>query len=257
MYHAFLVDDEPLILKGIESIFNWQKYGFEVAGMAGHAEEALEMILQTKPDVLFTDIRMGSVSGLQLLSMLEKANFRSRVVIITGYADFTYAQEAIRQQVFDYCLKPISASTAENLLIRLKKALDQDNGICEDGEEAKINRKLVQIDNIRFRKLMRYLYQYYSENFTLSILAEKFGLNENYCCFLFKKYFDSNYSAFLTQVRIEKAEEQIRETDLPLKEIGASVGYSDYYYFIKVFKKITGKTPYQYQSSCILQKGKS
>lgn len=125
MYRVLLVDDEPWSIIGIKKIFKWAEQGFEVVGTACDAYEALEKMGELKPHVVFTDIRMPEMSGLELIERVREKGCRCEFVAISGFAEFQYAQQAIRLNVLDYIIKPISAKNAEALLIRLKEHLDK------------------------------------------------------------------------------------------------------------------------------------
>lgn len=124
MYRVILVDDEHWTLQGIKETFDWGKYGMEVIGSYVYATEAKKEILDKKPDVVFTDIKMPVISGLELLNVIRENGLDTEVVIISGYGQFEYAREAIKNEAFDYCLKPIDKDETEQLLERLKTRLD-------------------------------------------------------------------------------------------------------------------------------------
>lgn len=125
MYRVMLVDDEPWTLKGIQETFKWDNYELNVIGAYESATLALQEILEKKPDVVFTDIRMPILNGMELLNEIRKNELDIEVIIISGFGQFDYAQEAIRQGAFDYILKPVDEEETDVLLERLKKRLDQ------------------------------------------------------------------------------------------------------------------------------------
>lgn len=127
MYKVLLVDDEHWELLGLEKSFQWEKHGFTVAAKTTDSEEALQILSSLRPEVVFTDIRMPIVSGLQLLQHARKMNMDTEFVIISGYSEFSYAQEALRQGAFDYKLKPIELEETDELLERLASHLDRKN----------------------------------------------------------------------------------------------------------------------------------
>ncbi len=124
MYKVLLVDDEPLALMGIRKTFMWSKYGYEIIGEKTNPVEALEVIERENPDVVFTDIRMPEISGLDLIKKSRRKGINSEFVIISGFSEFTYAQEAIRNGAFDYCLKPLHPEEGKKLLDKLTKYLE-------------------------------------------------------------------------------------------------------------------------------------
>ncbi len=106
MFKVFLVDDEELVIKSLIASVNWNEYGYEVVGYALSGTEAFEAITRIKPDVVFTDIRMPGMSGLELIKKVKEAGSRALVILISGYAEFAFAQKAINYGAFGYCLKP-------------------------------------------------------------------------------------------------------------------------------------------------------
>lgn len=125
VYSVLLVDDEPWILKGIRKTMNWSEAGFEVIGETSESQKAFEFICDKCPNVVFTDIRMPKISGIELMRMTRERGLNIEFVIITGFAEFSYAQEAIKLNAFDYLLKPVQRNEGNELLIRLAKHLDE------------------------------------------------------------------------------------------------------------------------------------
>lgn len=119
MYQVLLVDDEEIVCRGLTQFVKWQEQGFSVAGTANSAKEALALLERTPVDVVFLDIRMPEVSGLELLKILHRDYPEMKCVILSGHSDFSYAQEAIRFGAIDYLTKPVVLKDVEALLQRL------------------------------------------------------------------------------------------------------------------------------------------
>lgn len=96
MYRVVLVDDEKRIVEGLRKVVRWADYNCEVVGTASDAEEGTELIKRVRPHILFTDIRMPGRDGLSMVAGLRSEFPEMQVVILTGYRDFAFAQEAIR-----------------------------------------------------------------------------------------------------------------------------------------------------------------
>ncbi|NLC19952.1 MAG: response regulator, partial [Clostridiales bacterium] len=109
LYRVLLVDDEDEIRSGIITKIEWERNGFKLIGDANNGEDALEMAETLCPDVVLTDIRMPFMSGLELCQRLSEKLPSCKLVIFSGYDDFEYAQQAIKMNVFEYILKPISS----------------------------------------------------------------------------------------------------------------------------------------------------
>ena len=121
MLKVLLVDDEPFIIQGLKVIIDWENEGFEIAGMVSNGKEALQFLENENVDLVIADIRMPEMTGLELLETLRKKK-KSDVyfVILSGYADFSYAQQAMQNDCTDYILKPVDK---EMLLKVLNKVL--------------------------------------------------------------------------------------------------------------------------------------
>ncbi len=127
MYSVFLVEDEIVIRDGLKVSFPWEQYGFAYVGDAADGEVALPLIRQTKPDVLITDIRMPFMDGISLSKMIKKELPNTRIIIISGFDDFSYAQEAISIGVDNYLLKPITKDKLGDVMSDAKNKLDKEN----------------------------------------------------------------------------------------------------------------------------------
>ena len=106
MYKVLIVDDESIIRKGLKNIIDWKSLGCEVCGEAGDGMEGIRMIRELRPHILITDINMPEVDGLSMIKETKQLLPGSKIIILTGYRDFEYIQEAIRLGAFDYLLKP-------------------------------------------------------------------------------------------------------------------------------------------------------
>ncbi len=119
MYKVFLVEDEIVIREGIKNKIHWEEEGFKIVGDESDGELAYPMIIREQPDILITDIKMPFMDGLELSKLLKKDMPQLKIIIISGYSDFGYAQQAIDIGVSEYLLKPV---TSIKLLAAVKNA---------------------------------------------------------------------------------------------------------------------------------------
>ncbi|MCD8336043.1 MAG: response regulator [Lachnospiraceae bacterium] len=126
MLKVFLVEDEAIIREGLRDIIPWQQYGFTVVGDAGDGEQALPMIRETRPDVLITDIRMPFMDGLALSSLVSREFPNTKIIIISGYDEFEYAQQAIRIGVEQYLLKPVTKAMLVRALNEVSEKISSE-----------------------------------------------------------------------------------------------------------------------------------
>lgn len=126
MYKLILVDDEEEVRKGMLRKIDWAGYGFEIAGEAENGYEALTVAEKTPPDVVVTDIKMPFMDGIELSEALSKKYPTVKIIILTGFDEFEYAQKAINLNVVEYILKPIASKEFTELLDKVKKGLDEE-----------------------------------------------------------------------------------------------------------------------------------
>lgn len=124
-YKVVIADDEKLILKNLAQIIDWQGLDCEIIGTAQNGQEVLEIIKNQQADLLLTDISMPEMSGIELLKTLNQIDHKPMVILISGYDDFEYAKEAIKNNAFDYILKPIDYDELEDCVKRALKKLKE------------------------------------------------------------------------------------------------------------------------------------
>lgn len=127
MKKVMIVDDEIGIRENIRSCIDWEKEGFHYCGDAPDGELALPLIHEWAPDILITDIKMPFMNGLELTSIVRTQQPDIKIIIMSGHDEFSYAQEAIRLGVTEYCLKPISAAELIQMLHKVSKQMDEEH----------------------------------------------------------------------------------------------------------------------------------
>ncbi|MFT0802634.1 response regulator [Bacillus swezeyi] len=122
-WRVLIADDEPWIREGIRGAVSWERYHMEVSAEAENGEEAHELALKHDIDLLIVDLNMPIVNGLTLMKNLRRQLPLCRFVIVTGYDQFAYAQEAIRLNVDDYLLKPVDPGNLGKVLQNISSSL--------------------------------------------------------------------------------------------------------------------------------------
>ncbi len=136
MYTILLVDDEDEVRRSIRELTPWEEYGFTVSGEASNGMEALEAVEETMPDVIITDIRMPYLDGIGFIEKVRSSLSSSvEVIILSGYDEFTFAQTAMRLNVAEYVLKPVSLESMREVLRRARERLDADRAKVSDREK--------------------------------------------------------------------------------------------------------------------------
>lgn len=123
---VFLVEDESVVREGLRDNIPWQQFGYQFVGEADDGEMALPLIRKTRPDVLITDIKMPFMDGLSLSHIVGQEFPEMKIIIISGYDDFEYARQAIKEGVEQYLLKPVTRRTLQKALTEVKEKIESE-----------------------------------------------------------------------------------------------------------------------------------
>ena len=123
---VFLVEDESIVREGLRDMIPWEQHGFVFAGEASDGEIALPQLRRIRPDILITDIKMPFMDGLTLGRLINRELPDTRIIILSGYDDFEYAQQAIELQVDQYLLKPITKANMIQALEQTRKKIEEE-----------------------------------------------------------------------------------------------------------------------------------
>ncbi len=238
MISVYLADDEKWVLLGLQKLIQKSGLPFRVIGKADNGEAAWEGICALRPQVLFTDIRMPKMSGTELLHRIAQEGLGVRTVLISGYAEFGYAQSALRDGAFDYILKPIKEEELFGILEKLSALFMPKQALQKDLETVK--RETVD-------EVVREIQERYTEDISLQGLAQKHHISSGHLSYLLKQKLGVSFSKYLLEKRIELAKELLRDKSLSIDEVAQRVGYHDYFYFTKVFKESQGISPSKFR----------
>lgn len=242
-----IVDDEPLIRKGLTKIIHRFDAGFKVIGEAASGKNALELIAQLTPDLVITDIKMPEMDGVELVKQLELQFPQVKKAVLSGFDEFQLVRETLKNGALDYLLKPVDEAELRQLLNAVQRTLGStlestpsQAAIVPDDPNAKKENRLIEA-------VKDYLSHHYPEPLTLTTVAEFFRINPNYLCERFKQHTGEHFVSFLTRLRIEQAKRLLSDVTVKAYEVSYRVGYEDPTYFSKVFKKRVGVTPTEYR----------
>lgn len=141
MYTVLLVDDEEMVTQGLSRFVPWEKTGFQVAGTASSVDKALAFLEKTPVNLVITDIIMPVKNGLDLIEAINERYPNIKTIIVSGYSDFAYAQQAIRLGALDYLTKPINFGAMRTLLERVHQKMDEENQ--RSGSDIRLQKFLV------------------------------------------------------------------------------------------------------------------
>lgn len=222
MIKAVICDDEKAALNIIRHFIEAKKLPIEIAGTAENGRDAWNLIQCVKPDLVFMDIHMPYMNGFEIISKMKE----SKVIIITAYDSFEYAQRALRLGASDILSKPIEFEQLEQAIVRAV-------GWNFTGNET-------------INIILAYLYEHYQEQIELTTLAELTFCTPSHIARLFKRYMGMTIISYVHKIRIEKAVYLMEEKKLAIKEAAEAVGYQNLNHFYKYFNIQMGVTPAAY-----------
>lgn len=237
-----VVEDEAPIREWISYTIRNISEEFQLIGSAKNGKEAYDLSLKFKPDVIITDIKMPVMDGLELSKKIKEIMPEVFIVILTNFAEFNYAKEAISFGAYEYLIKSeIRPKEIKELLFRIDEKLKNKEPefklpLINKSEDKKEYSKTIE-------KSLRYIEDNYKNHISLIDVAKHIYLSHEYFSRLFKEEVGENFSTYLTVYRINKAKELIKGTDMKISQIAMEVGYSNPGYFSKNYKKYMGVSP--------------
>lgn len=238
-------------------MIDWSSIGITHVLAASDGAQALDILQQNNIDMVVSDIRMPGQDGLELAKYIATHTSHVRIILLTGFSDFAYAQQAIRYGVTDYLLKPVKpkellqvvqrALQSIHLEVETERIVQKSQG---GGEVFVIQQQILH----GFRKLgdtvtsiLFYLAEHYMENVTLTALAEEFHFSTIHISRMIKKETEYSFLDILTGIRLSNAAQLLWESNQKVSQICEKVGIADQRYFSQVFKKVFGVTPLEYR----------
>ena len=239
-FKFLIADDEPRLRKGIIAFLNNNFPEIEVVGEFEDGVEALELIKSGEEiHVAILDIRMITMSGLEVSQYIYDNRLPIKVIIITAHREFDYAMTAVNQHVEAVLLKPIEFEKLEETISKVIERIKEE--IENEEDEIEVSKDIY--DNI-----LDYIAANFTRDIPLVEISNKFYMSESHFCRYFKRNAGKTFVAYLTELRIERAKQLLQE-NVPLGEVFTLCGYTSYKHFSKRFKQIVGVTPKEYALS--------
>ena len=225
MYKLILADDEAVIRRGL-SLLRWDELGFHLAEAFADGGEVIDYLKREGADVV-----MPHVSGIEVARWVYENAPQTKVVLLSGYAEFKDAQKAIEYHVSRYLLKPTDRDELAAQFRTIRQELDGR----EDADGAQEGSLQQKID--------LYLDRHLADGASLTGAAEFVHMNPAHLSRAFKEETGENYNNYALRRRMDAAKRLLVESDLQVQEICRRVGYSDVRYFTRIFRETTGVSP--------------
>lgn len=275
MYKVIIVDDEPIIVEGLQKGIEWEKWNCEIVGTGSSGMEGLELVKKLEPDILISDISMANMDGLAMVAAIKSEHPNVEVCLLTGFRNFEYAQQAIKLGVTRFLLKPSKIDELEEAIDAMIKNLqskgktgesDLDNiWDCQNSDEKYlyntfIKERLNQHEDdskIRFndansyiiKKAIIYMYNNYVQKLSLLDVADHCYISSWHLSKLLNQYTSKGFFEIVNRIRIDKAKELLKGSTAKIQEISDMVGFQDVTHFSRIFKNYEGISPKDYRNS--------
>lgn len=126
MYKIVVADDEPIIIRGLKKLVNWEDINAEIVGEAENGKKLMELIEEVRPDIVISDIAMPQGTGLDVIRDIREKNINTQVIFMSGFQEFSYARAAIQYGAVDYLLKPVGADELKESVVKAQKILGKE-----------------------------------------------------------------------------------------------------------------------------------
>lgn len=250
MYRLLIADDEQIERMVLHKTIAGQMSDLCEIFVAENGREALAVYEEKQIQIAILDIEMPGINGIEAAEQIRAKDPDCCIIFLTAYDDFNYAKKAITIRALDYLLKPYQE---EELFSVIEAAIHQIESRNKQKPEIQtaVLPVMESLGNMRVYTVVELIETYIRENYMQDIsmqqVARAMNYSEVYFCKLFKQYFDKNFTAYLTEVRMEQAKQLLQEATANVKQVGISVGYADSNYFAKVFRRYTGSSPTEYR----------
>ena len=250
MLKILIADDEGYERELLADILE-KRFGREAQlRMAENGRMAVDTAALWAADVALMDIEMPGTSGIDAAKQIIAQRPACKIIFITAYSLFTYAQEAIKLGVCDYILKPVDPDDVERAVRRAAAQADAARQLASMAGDEKL---LEQPDSgdktaVLMGKVKKYLqHNYMLYDISLDSVSAILNLNASYFSALFKRTFGVNFLDYLTELRMDAARALLRDPLRSTAEVAGMVGYESANYFTRAFKKKVGMTPTEFR----------
>ncbi|MGB8453207.1 MAG: response regulator [Anaerocolumna sp.] len=239
MYKALIIDDEKSVHLVITKLGRWREHGILLPSSAYNGREGLASMRELKPDIVFMDMQMPVMDGIQLLNLASREFPDIKFIIVSGYDDFSYAQIGIKNGAIDYLLKPITEDDLEKSLNKAVSLLNHQYNILPVTPDLETNISSLEIVNM----IKEYVEKNYCCDIKISMFSDKYFFSKEYLSKIFKREFGYGIYEYALKLRMARAKELLNDPSVPIKDIAERLGYSNNNYFSKAFKKYYNFSP--------------
>ena len=241
MYRLLIVDDEYAVTDGLYEFFTENTEFDFCAEKAYCGSEANELAEKMRIDILISDISMPDINGMELYKKVQKIWPHCKAVFLTGYDNFGYIQQVLRQGAVDYIIKTEGDEVLLKAVVKAVRMLEGEKiePIYSENSGKDSNRVIAQINLFIEKNIF--------SDLSVANIAQALHYNPSYISRLYKQETGKNLADVICDIKIKRAKELLDNKDLKIYFIGQELGFESSSYFARFFKKHTDMLPQEYR----------
>lgn len=249
MINLLLVDDDPIVVDMMKEIVDFSTFGIDKVYSANSLRESVALLEANQVDIALCDIEMPGGSGLDLIQWMNENQPSIVKVIVSAHNEFEFAQRAVELHCYSYLLKPVTPDRMSDLMHKVVKEVQIRRSDVRLRSLGRDYAKTISADEEAdaVEKVRQYIDQHISEELSVEKLAQMAYMSMNHLTKSFKKKYGRTVIDYIIDHRLTLAESLLRDSTKTVTMIADEVGYFDYVYFSKLFKKRFGMTPRDYR----------
>lgn len=237
---VLVADDESTVRAFIHTVIRKENLPVAVLAEAENGLEAVSIASELKPDLIFLDIRMPGLDGIQVAERLAAADCQADIVIVSAYNDFEYARAAFKAGVADYLLKPVRPGDIAGLI----KKTAEKHTVMPAADQSPPGEMPALVKAVN-----DYVAEHLSGQLNLREVARAVFVSPYHLSRTFKYLTGQSIVEYIQEQRLLQARTLLVTTDLSVTEVAAAVGFNNAAYFATCFKNRMGSTPMQYRKN--------
>ena len=246
MYRALIIDAHQPVQIAIQKLGHWRYYNMEPPQLAVNGKDGLSAMREFRPDIVFVDMNMPVMDGASFLMKASQEFPDSQYIVVSGYDQFAYAQQAIRYGACEYLLKPV---VEEELNTAIEKAILRIDPDAVFQQNPDTREEISPEEAVRVIK--EYIDSNYCQNIKITMFAEKYYFSIEYLTKLFRNKYGFTIYEYVLKLRMERAKELLADENNKIIDIAERLGYADNHYFSKAFRTYYHISPSQYRKELL------
>lgn len=239
MYKVVIIDDNKVLADSLAAQPIWNDTNGIVVQVCYDSVTGKDAISRHMPELIITDIRLPGMNGLDLIQTVRETAQKARIIFISAYDEFQYAQRAIRLGAEDYLLKPFSQKAMEQAVYHAIQAMNETDGAQTEDDAA----------NLLIKPILAWVEEHLEQHITADMVAAEFYMSTSKLNKLLRKYNEKGFRETRMELRVKKAKAMLRDVRYSIDDIAKQTGFQSYASFYRAFVRVFTISPTKYRDS--------